>query len=188
NNISISRPFGSIDCKYTIDPTLTLFPSSSRGTRIRSNVKLRTNVGTINADLTLMCGAKENTSTTLPRATLDISSKMGTVDVTLRRPSASSFNLPIIRLFASSRTGSLSILIPTNFQGFMVAHTKLGRLTLSSSVQSSAVVLREDMKLKRVFIGDPVVMGDSRWKGDGIVLRTIMGSIEVGYADEENVG
>ncbi|KAJ3815091.1 hypothetical protein F5876DRAFT_72344 [Lentinula aff. lateritia] len=157
NNISISHPFGSINCAYTVDPTLTLFPSSSRGTRIQSNVKLRTNVGSIDADLTLMHGAKEDNST-LPRATMDISSKMGTVNVTLRRPSSV---LPTIRLFASSRAGSLSVRVPTNFHGFITAYTKIGRLTLEPSLQSSAVVLREEIKVKRVFIGDPNVLRGS---------------------------
>ncbi|GAW04200.1 hypothetical protein LENED_005976 [Lentinula edodes] len=148
NNISISHPFGSINCAYTVDPTLTLFPSSSRGTRIQSNVKLRTNVGSIDADLTLMHGAKEDNST-LPSATMDISSKMGTVNVTLRRPSSA---LPTIRLFASSRAGSLSVRVPANFHGFITAYTKIGRLTLEPSLQSSAVVLKEEIKVKRVFI------------------------------------
>ncbi|KAJ3921946.1 hypothetical protein F5877DRAFT_75704 [Lentinula edodes] len=198
NNISISHPFGSINCAYTVDPTLTLFPSSSRGTRIQSNVKLRTNVGSIDADLTLMHGAKEDNST-LPSATMDISSKMGTVNVTLRRPSSA---LPTIRLFASSRAGSLSVRVPANFHGFITAYTKIGRLTLEPSLQSSAVVLKEEIKVKRVFIGDPNVLrgsADTRlfqtriretknggWEGDRIVLRTPVGNIELGYIEERH--
>ncbi|KAJ3996657.1 hypothetical protein F5050DRAFT_1807544 [Lentinula boryana] len=232
NNIFISHPFGAINCVYTIDPTLKLFPSSSKGTRIQSNIKLRTNIGSINADLTLVSGVEENIRT-LPTATMDISSKMGSVDVKLRR---SSTNVPTIRLHASSRTGSLSILIPTSFHGFIVAYMKIGRLMLTPSVQSCAVVLREEMKVKRIFIGDPGVLrgrndlsqagiamsssmyggreafvrrkedgsdseseSDSesdetgsrsqngRWKGDEIVLRTPMGSIEVGYVEDGNI-
>ncbi|KAJ3774394.1 hypothetical protein FB446DRAFT_786928 [Lentinula raphanica] len=228
NNISISHPFGTIDCAYTIDPTLTLFPPSTKGARIKSNIKLRTNVGSITADLNLVCGTEENTQTH-PRATMDISSKMGTVDVKLRRTSAT---VPKIRLYASSRTGSLSILIPSNFHGFIVGYTKIGRLSLTPSLQSAAVVLREDSKLKRVFVGDPGVLRNSnqsdnnmiapsrlrdevreaglhirqdgneddssseseseeasgsligRWQGDEIVLKTPLGSIEVGYSDD----
>ncbi|KAJ3747781.1 hypothetical protein DFH05DRAFT_1391854, partial [Lentinula detonsa] len=183
NNISISHPFGTINCVYTIDPTLKLFPSSSKRTRIQSNIKLRTNIGSINADLTLVSGVEENIRT-LPTAIMDISSKMGSVDVKLRR---SSTNVPTIRLYASSRTGSLSILIPTSFHGFIVAYMKIGRLMLAPSVQSCAVVVREEMKVKKIFIGDPGVLRDGRWKGDEIVLRTPVGSIEVGYVEDGNI-
>ncbi|KAJ3886877.1 hypothetical protein GG344DRAFT_81287 [Lentinula edodes] len=123
-----------------------------------------------------MHGAKED-NLSLPSATMDISSKMGTVNVTLRRPSSA---LPTIRLFASSRAGSLSVRVPANFHGFITAYTKIGRLTLEPSLQSSAVVLRDEIKVKRLFIGDPNVL---RGSAD---TRSVQTRIEQSTRDPES--
>lgn len=82
NNVSISQPFGSIQCKYIIDPTLKFPGSQSRIKRaIQPNIKLRTNVGTVDAELEVV--SPEDSQEEVPRVFIDISSKMGTINVNL---------------------------------------------------------------------------------------------------------
>jgi hypothetical protein len=190
NNISIKQTFGSIDCKYTIDPLLNFPTTASWGVR-SPNIRLETKSGTIHADLTLLYqyppreGEEETRKIT--KVVGDISSTLGGISVTLRRPIQAQ---PTLRLFAVTRTGTISVSVPRNFHGFIDATTKLGRLTLEPSLEASSSILTSGMGFKRVFVGDTFALEklnwrsdeeDGQWQGDELILRTSVGDVGVGY-------
>ncbi|KAE9398771.1 hypothetical protein BT96DRAFT_720964 [Gymnopus androsaceus JB14] len=192
NNVSISQPFGTIECKYIIDPTLKFPGSPNRFKRREPNIKLRTSVGTIDADLEVV--SPEDPQEEVPRVLIDVASKMGTINVKLRRTVAR----PVVRLLVTSHAGTTTIRIPRSFQGFILAFTKLGRLSLEPPLKASASVLKSELKFTCLFVGDSSVLkdaetkfswhgiwnGDGGWKGDEIMLQTSVGNMDVGFVED----
>ncbi|KAF9071779.1 hypothetical protein BDP27DRAFT_1446005 [Rhodocollybia butyracea] len=197
NNISVSQPLGSIQCSYTIDPTLK-FPLPGRRTdhNTSPNVKLRTNYGTIDAELTIYSG-KHGEDLKSNLVEIDVGSKVGAINLILRRQPSSSRTTPtpIIRCFVSSHTGAICVRIPRDFLGFIITHSNVARLTLNPSLKSHASVVKAEMTKTKIFVGDSSALRTGvqsefdeleRWKGDEIIVKTYVGNMEFGYVEEES--
>jgi len=191
NYLYISEQYNSLKGSYTIDPSMSI-PSSvlpkleDDETELdRKNLRLRTEHGSINADVLFVSPQSSATpdDVTPKRATLEASSEHGSVNVRLR----TSGSVPPFHLKAHSSTGSLTINIPRSFHGFLKLKKQYSSIKLSDELAAEGTALSAVDGVSMWFIGD-FGSFQGEWEGDEVEADTVHGSIKVRYTEEQGVG
>ncbi|KAF5350403.1 hypothetical protein D9758_012485 [Tetrapyrgos nigripes] len=194
NYLSIRQPVGSLEGIYFLDPFLPMppkymLPSLGIGQteEDRKNLSLKASVGAINADITIL-GGSETESSAKRRVDMEVRTRVGAVFVKVRESStqapSSAYNRLPFHLLCSTQMGSINLLLPNSFHGFITVTTSVGHVSISPELSANTSWMDSGMRKRRIFVGDMHVVGDvGSWAGDEVVVETPVGTVDIGYSD-----
>jgi len=146
--------------------------------------------GSVDVDITLLVNTEKisiDDANRRKRATLDVGSHNGSVNVKLRR-----INTPTSRittpfhLNVTSHNGAVTIGIPETFEGLLNIHAKNGSVKISDEITRHIAMHNEEKRTQRCFVGDISSFndGDGDWPGDKLDVDAHNGRVKVYFMDE----
>jgi len=193
NYLSLNRENNPIKGTYTIDPFMSipqsLLPALESET-VRKNLKVYAKNGSVDVDITLLVNAEKlsiDDADRRNRATLDVGSHNGSVNVKLRRINTPTSRVPIpFHLNVSSHNGAVTIGMPSTFEGLLTIHAKNGSVKLSDEITRRIAMHNEEKHTQRCFVGDISSFNDSDgdWPGDKLDVDAYNGRVKVFFVDE----
>jgi len=149
-------------------------------------LKLKTRSGDINIEVWILGDGKE-VKTEVKRATVDVSSNDGSINVRMRSlaemPNQSPFHLS-----ARTRHGSIQIHVPRSFHGPITIATRDSSVQFSDELPPFLATLGETLDervmTRRCFVGPLPQSDSSAWAGDEVEVFTRDGSVRILYEDE----
>ncbi|KAJ8095535.1 hypothetical protein PM082_023062 [Marasmius tenuissimus] len=187
NYIAINKPLGSIDCQYTLDPSVQIpasfLPRLQQGQteEDRKNLSLKTKVGTIVADVLLQ---HREGSPVDRRTLLAFRTTLGTM--ILKLDVTPSPIRPPFQLKATTQSGTIVLHLPRSFHGFLSVTTTIGNVNLSSEVAEVNRWITTGPRVRKAFIGDASQLRECElepWNGDEVIIETTVGSVEIAFAE-----
>jgi len=188
NYLSLDRANNSIKGTYTIDPFMSipqsfLPPLAAGETEAgRKNLKLYAKNGSVDVSVNLLADAEKEVGR--KRATLDVGSQNGYVDVKLRRIGTST--LVPFHLIVGSHNGSVSVGVPRTFEGLLTIYAKNGAVKISDEITQRITMQNEEKATRRCFVGDISSFNDSEggWAGDKLDVNSHNGRVKVYFLEE----
>ncbi|KIM74103.1 hypothetical protein PILCRDRAFT_828512 [Piloderma croceum F 1598] len=191
NYISLNRPNNSIKGVYTINPFLfipqTFLPPLSPGETesSRKNLKIYSENGSVNVDITLLADPQKLGSEEVDlkkRATLDVASHNGSVNVKQRRVDTHTLGIRNpFHLNVTGHNGSVTVGIPGTFEGLITIHAKNGSVKISDDITQRIGMQNEVKHTHYCFVGDISLYndGDASWEGDRLEVDAHNGRVKV---------
>jgi len=182
NYISIRRRLGEVKGTFVLDPTLRL-PLSMRP-KLPFNSKLHLNLSAFMGEANVVVYVVGSDSESLPtsdsKTRMQVSTRMGETTLVLHAPER---RAPI-SVRVSSRLGETILLLPRSFRGPIRLSNKLGEIKLSEALRAATVSFGN-----RMFVGNSnwteEEMKQKSWAGDEAFVDSALGSVFVGYSDEQ---
>jgi len=194
NYLSLIREHNPIKGTYTIDPFMSipqsLLPSlaANETETDRKNLKVYAKNGSVDVDITLSVNTEKlsmDDADRRKRATLDVGSHNGSVNIKLRRITPTpQISIPF-HLNVTSHNGAVTIGIPPTFEGLLTIYAKNGSVKLSDEITGRIAMHNEEKHTRRCFVGDiSSFNGDGDWPGDKLDVDAHNGRVKVFFVDE----
>jgi len=173
NYISLIRRFNEGQGTFVLDPTLRL-PHAM----LPRNGKLHLSISAVMGDASAVVYVVGSES--IPKGDktrMEVSSRMGTAKLILHAPER---RAPI-SVSVNTRLGEATLLLPRSFRGPIRLSNTLGEITLSEALRASTVSFGD-----RMFVGHwtEEELKEKVWPGDEAVVDSALGTVYVGYNDE----
>ncbi|KAJ7270763.1 hypothetical protein B0H12DRAFT_1093757 [Mycena haematopus] len=175
NHISITRRLGEVKDTFVLDPTLQVPLSIRDVLHKKVHLNISAFMGEVNA-VVYVVGSESLPSGSKTR--MDVSSRMGSTTLVLHAPER---RAPI-SVRVNTRLGETTLLLPRSFRGPIRLSNKLGEITLSAALRAMTVSFGN-----RLFVGEwtEEEAKEKAWPGDEAVVDSALGSVFVGYSDEQ---
>ncbi|KAJ6463397.1 hypothetical protein C8R45DRAFT_841070, partial [Mycena sanguinolenta] len=176
NYISLTRRLGEVNGTFVLDPTLQIPLSLRNPLRSKAHLNISVFMGEVEA-VVYIVGSESLPSGDKTR--IEVSARMGTTKLHAPERRAP------ISVSVNSRLGETTLLLPRSFRGPLRQSNKLGEITLSPALKARAASFGN-----RLFIGEWTEEEAKAkvWPGDEAVVDSALGSIYVGYSDEQKDG
>ncbi|KAH8115110.1 hypothetical protein DFH11DRAFT_146740 [Phellopilus nigrolimitatus] len=183
----IKRDNESIKGTYVVDPGLRipdeLVPSALDfdGEDGRKNLQLESKNGSISTVVWLV--DSDSGEEQKRRALIDVKSQSGSISVKMNAITPRQYALS-----AYSRSGSVSVALPSSFVGPVTMFTVHGSVSLSNSVTSRLITFSEIDGKGSCFIGDIKAAnytGIEGWTGSTLDIGSQSGRLKLSFVDEE---
>ncbi|KAJ6595713.1 hypothetical protein DFH09DRAFT_145607 [Mycena vulgaris] len=174
NFISISRRLGEVNDTFVLDPTLRV-PHVMRTLNDKVHLSLSAFMGEVIAEVYIVGSEALQDGKTR----MEVTSTLGTVKLQLHAPEP---RAPLY-VSVSARLGEASLLLPRSFRGPLRVFLTLGEVEMSAALRAATTTFGDG----RMFVG-PWTEGELEegvWAGDEAVVDSKLGSVYVGYDDEE---
>ncbi|KAJ7664283.1 hypothetical protein B0H17DRAFT_1211291 [Mycena rosella] len=191
NFIAISRRFGEVKDTFVLDPTLRVphamrvppmrvrharrVRRAMRGGNGQMHLSLSALMGEVSAEVYVVSSETPQSGKTRMVAT----SIMGTIRLQLHAPAP---RAPI-SVYISARMGEANLLLPRSFRGPLRISVTLGEVEMSAALRIMTTTFGDG----RVFVGawTQGELEEGVWAGDEAVVDSKLGSVYVGYDDED---
>ncbi|KAJ6478572.1 hypothetical protein C8R47DRAFT_1138877 [Mycena vitilis] len=173
NYISLTRRLGEVKGTFVLDPTLHL-PPSMQVPNNKLHLSLSALMGEVAAVVYVVGSAAASTSKTR----MEVTSTMGTTRLEIHAPD----HRAPISVSVSARLGEAILLLPRSFRGPLNVSATLGEITISSALRAGTVMFGD-----RMFVGHwtEEEVKQKAWAGDEASISSSLGTVYVGYDDDE---
>ncbi|KAJ7512635.1 hypothetical protein B0H11DRAFT_1946609 [Mycena galericulata] len=176
NFIAIKRRFGEVKDTFVLNPALVI-PHPMRPRNQRVHLSLSALMGEVAAVVYIV--GSESLQKGL-KTRMEVFSTMGTTRLELHAPEPRA----ALSVNVSARLGEVNLQLPRSFRGSLQISAKLGEVQISPALRAATRSFGDSL-----FVGEwkESELKEDSWKGDEAVVYAKLGSVFVGYSDENMI-